>query len=244
MPKTVESVVKSLKLRAEPKAKALTVRVGTKKHVLPFEVRMLASADYLFVHVPPSATLMKVSGGTAAPVANLADAQAAVASFRKSSRKRTRKPSKVDMPQALETALKTIPSGFKLTYGPDGKPKLVKTRKRTSKSALKPAMKAAAKPAAKKEAKPAAKRTAKRKAKPMAKAAPKRAAKPAAKPAVKAAAKPAAKPARKVRAKRATKTAARAANPAMKRTAKPAVKAAAKPAKRRTRRTAAKKAKA
>lgn len=195
MPKTVEAVVKALKLRAEPKSKALTVRVGTKKHVLPFEVRIIASADYLFVHVPPSASLMKISNGNAAPVSTLADAQAAVASFRKSSKKRTRKPSKVEMPTELESALKRIPSGFKLTYGPDGKPKLVKTRKRTPKSAAKATKKPASKPAAKRPVKAAAKPAAKKAVKPAARAKRKAPAKAPAKTVRKSATKATRKPA-------------------------------------------------
>ena len=191
MAKNVEDVVRALKLRAEPKAKALTVRLGTKKLVLPFEVRMMASADYLFVHVPPNAGIMKMSGKALAPVDSLAEAQAASQSFRKTSKRASRKVSKVDMPTDLESALKKIPTGFKLTYGPDGRPKLVKKRHRTSvkraaakstvvkrvaakkaparkapvrKTAPKAAMGATPKPAAKRIVKPAVKRATKPKA--------------------------------------------------------------------------------
>lgn len=158
MAKNVEDVVRALKLRAEPKAKALTVRLGTKKLVLPFEVRMMASADYLFVHVPPNAGIMKMSGKALAPVDSLAEAQAASQSFRKTSKRASRKVSKVDMPTDLESALKKIPTGFKLTYGPDGRPKLVKKRHRTTKATG--TAKAASKPKAA-TAKPAAKPAAK-----------------------------------------------------------------------------------
>lgn len=130
MAKTVEDVARALKLKAEPKENALTLRVGVKKFVLPFEVRVISSNSHIFVHIPPSAGIMQITDKGLAPVANLAQAQEATASFRSSKKRSTRKVRDVQMPNELAEALNKIPSGFKLSYGADGKPRLVKTRKR------------------------------------------------------------------------------------------------------------------
>ena len=135
MPKTVDDIAKALKLKAEPKQNALTLKLGVKKLTLPFEARCLSSANYVFVHIPPSAGIMKITDSGLAPVNDVAEAQAAVASFRQS-RKRTgstRKADKVAMPSQLEDALNLIPSGYKLAYGQDGKARLVKARNRGKK---------------------------------------------------------------------------------------------------------------
>ncbi|HRJ26412.1 MAG TPA: hypothetical protein PLO61_02740 [Fimbriimonadaceae bacterium] len=163
MAKSVDSITRALKLKAESRNNALTFRVGVKKHTLPFEVRALVSGDYLFVHVPPAAGLMKITAAGLVPVSTEAEATAAAASFRKprkrgGKRTRTSRTSSAEVPEAVMEAMKMIPKGFKLVAGADGQPRLVKTRARkaagtTSKAAVAaPKVAAAAKPAAKKAA--------------------------------------------------------------------------------------------
>lgn len=132
MAKTVDSIKRALKLRAEPKRNSLTLRMGVKKLPLPFEVRLITSGDYLFVHVPPSAELFKIDEDGLQPVQSVEEAQSATQSFRRGGKrgKRGGRASAQEMPEQLMQALRAIPSGFKLGFNPDGTPRLVKTRKR------------------------------------------------------------------------------------------------------------------
>lgn len=135
MPKSVEQIAKALKLKAEPAKNGLSVRVGTKKYVLPFDVRIIVSDDYLFVHVPPSAGLMKITSDGLKSVTKVDEAENAVATFRQT-RKRGSKaaaPAKVEVPEELKAALKKIPAGYKLAYGPTG-PRMVRSRNRAKKA--------------------------------------------------------------------------------------------------------------
>lgn len=133
MARTAEDITKALKLKATPKAKALTLKVGTKKVALPFEVRTLASTDYVFVHIPPAASILKVSGGSIEVVTDAAEAASAQASFRqsrKSTGTRKKAAAPVELPGELKSALSKIPSGHRLAFDAQGNPRLVKTRKR------------------------------------------------------------------------------------------------------------------
>lgn len=133
MTKTVDKVKFGLKLKAQPKEGALTLRLGTKKHTLPFEVRVLNSEEYVFVHIPPSAAIFKITQDGLTEVEDVKDAEVAAASFRKPRRRSGgggRSSRAVEMPENLKSALDAIPSGYKLGYDKDGQPKLVKARKR------------------------------------------------------------------------------------------------------------------
>ncbi|MCB0827002.1 MAG: hypothetical protein KDC26_12505 [Armatimonadetes bacterium] len=130
MPKGIEKTKAALKLRTSPREGALTLRMGVKKHVLPFEVRMIESDDFVFVHIPPAAEIFKKDGKEIVLVTSDKDAEAAAKTLRRS-RRRGRKSSKaVEMPDDVAAALAKIPAGFKLGYDADGTPRLVKTRKR------------------------------------------------------------------------------------------------------------------
>jgi hypothetical protein len=133
MAKSVDKVKLGLKLKAQAKDGALTLRLGTKKHTLPFEVRVLNSEEFVFVHIPPAAAIFKITPEGLSEVEDLAEAEKASASFRKP-RRRTggggRAARGVEMPENLKSALSAIPSGYKLGYDKDGQPKLVKSRKR------------------------------------------------------------------------------------------------------------------
>lgn len=129
MPKNVDEITRALKLKAEPKANALTLRIGTKKYSLPFEVRTLNSEEFIFIHVPPAASIMKIENGSLTVVEKDADAVAAQASFRKPrKRKGGRGKTVAEIPAEVAELLKKIPAGFKIAYGADGAPKVVKAR--------------------------------------------------------------------------------------------------------------------
>lgn len=134
MAKSVEKVKSSLKLRTQERTGALTLRLGVKKYVLPFEVRMLNSSEFIFVHIPPSAEIMRLTPGGLEVVSDIATAEEAAKSFRKGRKRSSGKSSKaVEMPSEVAAALNKIPPGFKIGYGADGSVKLIKTRKRRKK---------------------------------------------------------------------------------------------------------------
>ncbi|MCC6402385.1 MAG: hypothetical protein IT207_00065 [Fimbriimonadaceae bacterium] len=155
MKKTQSQVAKttaSLKLRALPKKNALSVRVGTHKYTLPFEAKILSGDKYVFVHIPPSAMLMKLDGKSLAPVTSEEEAKEASTSFRKTRSKPARKSTKKapELPAELQNLLGKIPAGYRLDVSRDGTPRIVRTRNR--KPSAKTTKSAAAKPAAAKAA--------------------------------------------------------------------------------------------
>ncbi len=132
MKKTVQSVKNSLKFKTQPKVGILSVRVGVRKYNLPVEGRMLSNGDYIFLSFPASSELYKITGKALEPMEGSADATEAFQTLNPGKRRggRRRNASSVEMPAELQEALKTLPSGFKLGYSPDGEPKLVRTRTR------------------------------------------------------------------------------------------------------------------
>lgn len=134
MAKSLDQVKASLKLKTSAKEGALSLRIGKKKVVLPFEVRMLESDNYVFVHIPPAAEIMKVGDSSFVVVTDAGEAVTAANEFKKSRRrKRGANKSAAEMPDELKAALDKVPAGFKLVYGADGAPRLAKTRVRRSK---------------------------------------------------------------------------------------------------------------
>lgn len=136
MQKSAEQIIRSLKNRAQPASKLISIRLGVRKHVLPFEVRVLKSNDYVFVHIPPTAALMKITKKGLETVGSATEAQAAQQSFRQS-RKRTKRTTSragtgVQVPQNVLDALKKIPSGYKLSYDGKGNVRVFKARRRTT----------------------------------------------------------------------------------------------------------------
>lgn len=129
MPKSLEKIKAGLKLRTQP-TDGLSLRIGTRKFDLPFEVRTIKSDEYIFVHIPPNAEILKFEGKEVRIVADEAEAEAASSSFRKR-RKRGRTPkAPADIPPDIKDLLQKIPAGYKISYNPDGSPKIVKTRTR------------------------------------------------------------------------------------------------------------------
>ena len=135
MAKSIEKTKSALKLKAQPKEGALTLRLGVKKVVLPFEVRMLKSDEFLFVHLPPNAGLFQFDGKALKAVSTDAEAEKASASFRKPRKRRGARAKKAAvLPDALAKALSQVPDGYKLGYDGNGTPRLVKTRVRAKKT--------------------------------------------------------------------------------------------------------------
>lgn len=135
MPKTIDNVKLTLKQRAISQENALTLRLGRRRIVLPAEVRTLASDDYMFVHIPAFAEVLKRDGSESKIVTTVKEADAARKSFPRKSRKKTRSGGKRETPEIpadVKDALSALPAGYKLGYDENGKPKLVKKRKRRS----------------------------------------------------------------------------------------------------------------
>jgi hypothetical protein len=131
---TVQSVKNSLKFKVEERPGLLTVRVGVKKYTLPVTARMLSGGDYLFLSFPASSELYKIGKDGITALAKDGDPGDAYAMLNPGRRRgRRRGSASTEMPTELASALKNIPSGFKLGYGPGGEPRLVKTRNRKKK---------------------------------------------------------------------------------------------------------------
>lgn len=130
--RTVQSVKNSLKFKASPKPGILSIKIGVKKYSVPVEARMLSNGEYLFLSFPSSSELYKVVNKELKALEGGDDAADALSALTPKRRRTRRKREPVEMPAELANALKNLPSGFKLGYGADGTPKLVKTRTRKS----------------------------------------------------------------------------------------------------------------
>lgn len=151
-------IVFGLKLKAVPQKDSLTFTYEGKQYALPFEVRTVASSDYVFVHVPPACAIMKFSGNKLVAQTSAADAEKANKSFKEARKMVRRKKRREQLPDDVASALKKIPSGFKLGYEEDGSVKLVKVRARKAKKVAKVATATAKKGRAKKAGRKTARR--------------------------------------------------------------------------------------
>jgi hypothetical protein len=130
MKKTVQNVKNSLKFKAQEKEGVLSIRVGVKKFTVPVNARMLSDTDYLFLSFPASSELYRIKDKELEPMNREADATEAYEALNPGRKRGRRRGGGVDMPSELAEALKNLPEGFRLGYGPDGSPRLVRTRKR------------------------------------------------------------------------------------------------------------------
>ena len=133
MNKSLEDITRTLKLKAEPKNDVLSIKVGEKNYELPIEARLIVADDYAFIHIPPSAKLVKVSKNELEPVDSPKEAKQALSVFKEIRKKSMKEAKSVEVPKELESALKGLPDGYKLTYDKNGEPKIVRTRNRGSK---------------------------------------------------------------------------------------------------------------
>ncbi|MFI5385369.1 MAG: hypothetical protein ACHQ50_04525 [Fimbriimonadales bacterium] len=130
MQRTVQNVKNSLKFKTSPKSGILSIKVGVKKYAIPLEARMLSNGDYLFLSFSASSELYTIAGKELHAMPSESDATEAFQALNPSKRRGRRRREQVQVPAELEAALKSLPSGYKLGYGPDGAPKLVRSRTR------------------------------------------------------------------------------------------------------------------
>ena len=81
MSKTVQNVKNSLKFKAQVKVKAISVRIGVRKYVVPIEARMLSGTEYLFLSFPACSELFRVRGKELAAMGAAEDAANAYAAL-------------------------------------------------------------------------------------------------------------------------------------------------------------------
>lgn len=135
MNKSVQKVKNSLKFKAEERDGLLTIRHGVKKFVVPHKVRMLSDGKFMFLSFTASSELYKVEGKQLKAMdknSEAGDAYDQLNPGRKGKRGRKARTSVALSPE-MQAALASIPAGFRLGYGPDGSPKIVKTRVRRKK---------------------------------------------------------------------------------------------------------------
>ena len=135
MQKTVQNVKNSLKFKANEREGILSVRVGVKKFVVPGKARMLSDSKYLFLSFPASSEMYRIEGKNLIALDKGDDATEAFEALNPGRRRggRRRGGGGTEMPAELAEALRNLPAGYRLGYGPDGAPKLVKTRQRRGK---------------------------------------------------------------------------------------------------------------
>ncbi len=132
--KSVQNVKNSLKFKATEKTGVLSVRLGVKKFDLPVTARMLNNEEYLFLSFPASSELYRIAGKELIAMDKAEDASDALKVLDPGKKKRGKRSGGLDLPANIAEALKGIPAGTKLVFGPDGTPRLVKTRVRRKKA--------------------------------------------------------------------------------------------------------------
>src|SRR5690606_17050570 len=118
----------ALKLKTNARQGALSLRLGAKKYTLPFEVRLVQGENFVFVHVPPAAEIMKITPDGLSVVENDNEATQANEEFKKSRRKKRSGGggrASAEVPEELRAALAKIPSGYRLVTDASGQARLV-----------------------------------------------------------------------------------------------------------------------
>ncbi len=128
MQKSVQNVKNSLKFKASPRSGVLSVKVGIKKFALPVEARMLSNGEYLFLSFSASSELYTISGREIQALPSESDATDAFQALNPGKKRGRRRREPVQIPAELEQALKALPTGYRLGYGTDGSPKLIRAR--------------------------------------------------------------------------------------------------------------------
>ncbi|CAN1504533.1 hypothetical protein MCEMSE15_00596 [Fimbriimonadaceae bacterium] len=130
--KTVQNVKNSLKFKAAEKDGVLSIKIGVKKYTVPIKARMIAGEGYLFLSFPASSELYQVDKKQLVAMGKEDDASEAfdrLNSVKPKARGR-RAGGGAALSDDLAKALAGLPAGFKIGYGADGVPRLVKTRVR------------------------------------------------------------------------------------------------------------------
>ena len=128
--KTLKNVKNSIKFKVQPKAGLLTVRAGSKKYMVPVEVRLSAGTDYLFLSIPATSEIFKIEANKLVCLDPEGDGDTAHDQLN-TPPTRTRKIRRggPELPGELQQALTKIPPGYKLVFDlKTGQPRLAKTR--------------------------------------------------------------------------------------------------------------------
>ena len=91
---------------------------------------MLSNGDHVFLSFPASSELYRVEDKKLMAMPSEADASDAYQSLNPKRRRGRKARSSVQLPTELAQALKSLPAGYKIGYGPGNEPKLVRTRTR------------------------------------------------------------------------------------------------------------------
>lgn len=130
MAKSLDKIKSGLKLRTQSVEGVLGLKVGTRRYELPFETRLIKSDEYIFIHIPPTAEILKFEGRTVTIVTEDAEGEKAVAGFRKRRKRTKATKAPADIPAEIKEILQKIPAGYKIAYAKDGSPRVVKSRRR------------------------------------------------------------------------------------------------------------------
>ena len=134
-----EVVKKKLKANAEEKSNLLSVRVGTRKFVLPQNIQILQDGSHMFISFSESTDIYKLEGKNASLITDTVQASEAIQTLKSNIEKqRTKRRAKktLEVSPELEKALKTVPKGYKILHQDDGSFKLVRSRNRKKQQAL------------------------------------------------------------------------------------------------------------
>ncbi|MCX7800827.1 MAG: hypothetical protein N2109_10855 [Fimbriimonadales bacterium] len=130
--KNVGKLVRRLKSLISAKDGSIMVKNGARKYALPVEAKVVFSEHYAFVTLPGLAGLYRVEGRQLKPMGAQEDASEAYVELGRegSARRSGRGRSVPEVPDVVKEALQQIPKGYRLAFDRDGRPKLVKMRKR------------------------------------------------------------------------------------------------------------------
>jgi hypothetical protein len=132
MKRNVRNVKNSLKFKAQPRPGLISVKVGTRKYTVPGDARMLTDGTYIFLSFPACSELFEIKGKDLVAMNPETNATQAYALLNPSKKRSRRKSSTALVPDDVMEALKNIPNGYKIGYGPEGTPRLVRKRSRGS----------------------------------------------------------------------------------------------------------------
>ena len=132
MRRNVRNVKNSLKFKAQPRPGLISVKVGTRKYTVPGDARMITEGRFIFLSFPACSELFEIKGKDLVAMDPETDATDAYALLNPSKKRSRRKSSSAPLPEEVMEALKNLPSGYKIGYGPEGTPRLVRKRSRGS----------------------------------------------------------------------------------------------------------------
>jgi len=129
MARSVRNVKNSLKFKANVGDGILSVRVGVKKYVVPVKARILSDTEYIFLSFRAVSELYRIRNNKQLiSMSSDEDATDAFVSLNPPRRRGRRRSGTPGVPTGVMEALRNLPSGYKLGFDREGKPRLVKKR--------------------------------------------------------------------------------------------------------------------